>query len=92
MIDLKREQQASLERPRYRYSFIARCFFFTMDVITGKKITLAKAKLIETLASIPYRAWEIRQYGLMTRKYRDDRLVTIARNIVEWGREAQDNE
>ena len=92
MIDLKREQRASLERPRYDYSFIARCFFFTMDIITGSKITLAKVKLIEMLASIPYRAWECRQYGLMTRKYRDDGLVSKARSIMAWGREAQDNE
>jgi len=63
-----------------------------MDLITGKKITLPKAKLIETLASIPYRAWENRQYGLMTRKYKDNSVVQKARDIMLWGREAQDNE
>ncbi len=92
MIDLKKEQQASLNRPRYKYSFIAKFFFLSMDLVTGKKITLAKAKLIETLASIPYRAWENRQYKRMTRQYKDDKLVNKARNIMTWGREAQDNE
>ena len=63
-----------------------------MDIITGRKITLAKAKLIETLASIPYRSWEIRQYARMTRCYRNRELVQEARKILNWSREAQDNE
>ena len=92
MIDLKKEQKASLNRQRYKYSFAAKLFFFMMDIITGKKVTLAKVKLIETLASIPYRAWEIRQYERMTRKYQDKSFVQNARKIMIWGREAQDNE
>ena len=91
-IDLKKEQAASRERPRYRYSLAARFFFWSMNLITRKKTTLAKAKLIEMLASIPYRSWEFRQYARMTRCYRDPELVQSARNIVMWGRKAQDNE
>lgn len=92
MIDIKKEQKASLTRQRYKYSFAAKVFFFMMDIITGKIVTLAKVKLIETLASIPYRAWEIRQYEQMTRKYKDEGFVQKARKIIIWGREAQDNE
>lgn len=92
MIDLKKEQKASIARQRYKYSIAARFFFFTMDLITGRKITLAKAKLLETLASIPYRAWEIRQYERLTRKYRNESFVQKARKIMIWGRESQDNE
>jgi len=91
-VDLKREQQATLERPRYGYSLAARLFFAKMDLIAGRKTTLAKAKLIEMLASIPYRSWEIRQYARMTRLYRDGTAVERARAIMEWSREAQDNE
>ncbi|MBN2416694.1 hypothetical protein JXO52_12680 [bacterium] len=91
-IDLRGEQEATLARPRYRYSPAARLFFFSMDAVTGKKVTLSKAKLIETLASIPYRSWEIRQYGRLTRWYKKRDLVERAKHIVEWGREAQDNE
>lgn len=91
-IDLKKEHQASRERPRYRYSLAAKGFFLSMDLITGSSITLAKAKLIEILASIPYRSWEIRQYARMTRCYRNRELVQEARRILEWSREAQDNE
>jgi demethoxyubiquinone hydroxylase (CLK1/Coq7/Cat5 family) len=91
-IDLKAEQQASLERPRLKYSAIAKMFFWGMDLITGKQTTVAKAKLIETLASIPYRAWEIRQYAIMTRVYNKLNLVKQSADIMNWSREAQDNE
>jgi len=91
-IDLKKEHKASRERPRYRYSLAAKGFFLSMDLITGRPITLAKAKLIEMLASIPYRSWEVRQYARMTRCYRDQGCVQEARKILNWSREAQDNE
>ena len=90
--DLKKEQKASSARPRYKYSLAARVFFLSMDLITGKKISFPKAKLIEILASIPYRAWETREYERMTRRYGDRALVQEARNIMMWSREAQDNE
>jgi hypothetical protein len=90
--DLKREQQASLARPRYNYSLAARLFFLALDLVAGRKTTLAKAKLLEMLASIPYREWESRQYDRMTRGYQNPGIVQRARQIVAWGREAQDNE
>ena len=91
-LDLKREQYASLTRPQYKYSSAARLFFLAMDVVTGRKTTLAKTKLLEMLASIPYREWETRQYGRMTQAYRNLAVVQQTRQIVTWGREAQDNE
>ena len=91
-IDLERERKASMARPRYHYSLIARLFFLVMDLIAGKKTTLPKAKLIEMLAVIPYRAWENRQYARTTRRYRDQDLVRKSRRILGWSREAQDNE
>jgi hypothetical protein len=91
-LDLKREQHASMARSRYEYSLAARFFFLAMDLVTGQKTTLAKAKLLEILAGIPYREWETRQYGRMTQCYRNLAVVQRARQIVTWGREAQDNE
>jgi ubiquinol oxidase len=91
-LDLKKEQKATSERPRYQYSLAAKVFFFSIDLIAGRTITLSKVKLIEILAGIPYRAWETRQYTRMTRGYRDRALVRDARTIMEWAREAQDNE
>ena len=91
-IDLKKEQQSSLTRPPCKYSRAAKLFFRSMDWITGKKTTLAKAKLIEMLASIPYRAWELRQYARLTGNFRNEDLIKEAREIIAWSREAQDNE
>ena len=91
-VDLKMEQQASRARPRYEYSTVARGFFRSMDVLAGEQTTLAKAKLIEALAPVPYRAWENREYAVMTSHYGDPGRVEQARAIVSWGRAAQDNE
>lgn len=91
-IVLRAEQQATLSRPRYPYSLIARAFFAGMDVLAGKKITLPKAKLLEMLASIPYREWEKHQYARLTRRYRNLDWVREAWRVVSYGRRAQDNE
>jgi hypothetical protein len=91
-IDLKREQEATLARPRYEYSAAAKGFFNSMDVLTGPENTLHKAKVIESLASVPYRAWENRQYRRLTRHYPNPQIVREAKVLMRWGREAQDNE
>jgi len=90
--DLKKEQNASFKRPPYRYSLAAKVFFWSMDLLTGNITTLPKVKLIEILASIPYRSWETRQYARMTQHYRDRTLVQEASEIMRWAREAQDTE
>lgn len=90
--DLKKEQTASRNRPPYSYSFAAKFFFWSMDLLTGTKTTLAKVKLIEILASIPYRSWETRQYTRMTQHYQDRTLVQESGEIMLWAREAQDME
>lgn len=91
-IDLRREQQATLVRPRYAYSSGARLFMRGMDKLAGEEATLPKVRVIESLASIPYRAWENRQYVRLTRHYGDTGLVREAEVILQYGREAQDNE
>ena len=91
-IDLKKEQQNTLNTPRYKYSFMAKVFFAGMDLVAGKKDNLPKAKLLEILASIPYRVWEIRHYVKLTRKFRNIEKVKKAQKVIDWGRDAQDNE
>jgi ubiquinol oxidase len=91
-IDLKKEQQASIARPRYPYSAVARLFVAGMDVLTGKETTLAKAKLVEILATVPYRAWERRGQASLTRHPQDRGFAQAAGAIMRWGREAADNE
>ncbi len=91
-IDLKKEHKATLATPRYKYSAMAKIFFFGMDMVAGKKDDLPKATLLEILASIPYRVWEIRHYLKQTRKYFNQDKVESAQHVIDWGREAQDNE
>ncbi len=91
-IDLQKEQQRTLERTPLNYGAAARFFFFAMDLTAGKKDTLAKAKLLEILACIPYREWEIRQYVRLTFRYFNRQTVDWAQDIITWGRSAQDNE
>jgi len=91
-IDLKKEQISTLNRPRYRYSLMAKIFFISMDIVTGWRITFAKTRVIEILASIPYRAWESHHYARLTRGYRNSKTVAQSRQLVGWSRTAQDNE
>ena len=91
-IDLRKEQQSSLQRPPLNYSVAARFFFFGMDLVAGKKHTLSKAKLLEILACIPYREWELRQYIRLSYNYFNRKKVDWAHDIIDWGRAAQDNE
>jgi hypothetical protein len=92
VIDLKKEQQVTLNTPRYKYSLMAKIFFAAMDLAAGKKDDLPKAKLLEILASIPYRMWEIKHYMKLTRKFRNAKKVEKFQSVVDWGRSAQDNE
>ncbi|MDH3981725.1 MAG: hypothetical protein OES84_02360 [Kiritimatiellaceae bacterium] len=91
-IDLKKEQQLSLKRPCFKYSLPAKFFFASMEMVAGRKNTLAKTLLIELLASIPYRAWELRMYSKLTFGYQNRKTVEKALQIMDWSREAQDNE
>ncbi len=91
-IDVTIEQHATLARPRYRYSAGARIFFRSMDALAGPEDTLPKVRAIESLAPIPYRAWENRQYALLQRHYDDSDLVRRADEVLHYGRFAQDNE
>jgi len=92
MVDLRREQQATLARPRMQYGLKARLLFWGMDLLYGKPLTLRKAQVLEILARIPYQAWEIRQYLRLTRLYEDAASVAWSRRVTSWTRAAQDNE
>ncbi len=91
-IDLKREQEASQARERYPYTWPERVFFAMMEAVAGSRTTLSKVLLVELLASIPYRAWELRMYAKLTLGYKNREAVKKALQIMEWSREAQDNE
>lgn len=91
-VDLRKEQQATLARPHMKYTGMARMLFKAMDAAYGRATVLPKVRLLEVLARIPYQAWETRQYSRLSTQYHRADAVQRAREVIEWGREAQDNE
>jgi len=91
-VDLRKEQEATLARPRAAYGMLARLMFLSMDIFYGRKLTLPKMKFLETLARIPYQAWEIRQYWRLGSGSPDAARRGEAEEVLSWSREAQDNE
>lgn len=75
-----------------RYGPMARALFRSFDLIYGRATTLPKVRLLETLARIPYQAWETRNYSRMSTRYRRPEEVRQAEDVIRWGRAAQDNE
>jgi hypothetical protein len=92
MVDIRKEQCATLRRKKYPYSMMARFFIWLMDSIAGKRTSLSKLKLLELLASIPYREWEKRLYANMTKNYSDHFFVRKCNRMIQWCRQSQDNE
>jgi len=89
---LRREQLATLAAPRRRYSFFARLLFVSMDLFYGRRRTLAKFAVLETVARIPYQIWENAAYRLLTRRHRDTALAHRIHDRIVENREQQDNE
>ena len=89
---LKQEQAKTLAVPRMRYGLLARLLFVSMDILYGRRQTLAKFRVLEIIARMPYQAWENVAYIAITHAHADP---AFARRIFEWVRESrsqQDNE
>ena len=89
---LKKEQEKTLATPRMRYGLLARLLFVSMDLVYGRAKTLAKFRVLEIIARMPYQAWENVAYIAITHAHADP---VFARRIFDWVRESrsqQDNE
>ena len=89
---LKQEQAKTLAASRMRYGLLARLLFVSMDILYGRRKTLAKFRVLEIIARMPYQAWENVAYIAITHAHADP---AFARRIFEWVRESrsqQDNE
>ena len=91
-IDLRKEHEATLARPRMKCGLLARLLFVGMDLLYGRKATLRKMRVLEILARIPYQAWEVRQYRRLDSRFDQDAQRVPAEEVLQWGRDAQDNE
>lgn len=89
---LAAEQETTLASPRRRASLSAKALFSTMDALYGPERSLAKFRVLELVARVPYQAWENVAYVAMTHTARER---TFARRIfdkVRVSRFEQDNE
>ena len=91
-VDLKLEQQATLNTPRIKAGITARILFLLMDLIYGKEASLSKFRVLEIVARMPYTAWEQVSNVAITHTYSDPKFAKdIHRTVVET-REQTDNE
>jgi ubiquinol oxidase len=89
---LVEEQQASLASPRRRYSRSARLLFRIMDVLYGEPRTLAKFRVLELVARVPYQAWENVGYVAVTHTASEPGFARRIFDRVRTSRWEQDNE
>jgi hypothetical protein len=89
---LAEEQQKTFNTPRMKYGLVARMLFRGMDLVYGRKRTLAKFKVLEVIARMPYQAWENLSYAAMTLTYSQPAFARRIFDVVLEAREQQDNE
>jgi ubiquinol oxidase len=90
--ELVAAQQETLQSPRRKYGMLARILFATLDLFYGHERTLAKFKVLELIARVPYQAWEQTAYIAITQV---NQRVGLARRIYDRvieTRSQQDNE
>ena len=91
-LELKREQQKSLESPRRRYGLLGRILFIFMDLGYGRKRNLSKFKVLEIIARVPYQTWEHVAYIAMTHTYKTPGFARRIFDFIAESRAQQDNE
>lgn len=96
-LDLRREQERTLETPLMKINFILKMLIVTMDLFYGRKRTLPKFRLLEILARYPYWAWENGSYHRLSKmqtayKMASPETTDQYLELIEIGRESQDNE
>ncbi len=91
-LDLKSEQQKTLNSPRHRYGFLASLLFVSMDLFYGRNKTMSKFKVLEVIARVPYQSWEHVAYIAMTHTYGAPHFARRIFDFVKESRDQQDNE
>jgi ubiquinol oxidase len=89
---LREAQRQTLTQPRRRPGVAAKGLFLTMDLLYGRPRTLAKFKVLEIVARVPYQAWEQVAYIALTHRYNKLRFAQRIFDRVAESRAQQDNE
>ena len=90
--ELLAAQQETLASPRRRASLAAKGLFAVMDIVYGRERTLAKFRVLEVIARVPYQAWEHVAYVAVTHNYSEPRFARRIFDRVAESRAQQDNE
>lgn len=90
--DLVAAQRETLASARRRYSLSARALFAVMDRLYGTERTLAKFRVLELVARVPYQAWENVAYVTVTHTSRQTGFARRVFDTVRLARWEQDNE
>jgi hypothetical protein len=86
------QQRLTLASPRRRYAIAARLLFLAMDALYGRRRSLAKFKVLEIVARVPYQAWEQVAYIALTHRYTRLDFAKRVFDRVNESRAQQDNE
>ena len=90
--DLRKAQQRTLNTLRMRYGLLARMMFKPVDLLYGKHGSFTKFAMLETIARVPYQAWERMGYWAV---HKHASPSTLAKRVFERivdARSDQDNE
>jgi ubiquinol oxidase len=90
--DLCAAQRQTLEAPRLRYGPLSRLLFRTLDLVYGEERSLAKFRVLEVLARVPYQCWERVAYAAVGHTSRQPAFARRIFDRVEESRHQQDNE
>lgn len=91
-LDLRAEQAKTLASPRMKAGPPARALFATMDLLYGRRATLAKFRVLEVVARVPYIAWEEVAYVAITHTHATPDFAHRIHDEVQAVRKQQDNE
>jgi len=89
---LRAQQERTLARPRRKYSIAARLLFGLMDVVYGRDASLAKYRVLEIVARVPYQAWENVAYVAVTHTSDTPQFARDIHDRIVETRAQQDNE
>jgi len=90
--ELRLQQTETLGRPRRSYSLAAKGLFKTMDLFYGRAASLAKYRVLEIVARVPYQAWENVAYVAITHTSDQPDFAREIHDRVVEARAQQDNE
>jgi ubiquinol oxidase len=90
--ELAATQAVTLETPRRRYGLGGKSLFALLNAVYGKERTLAKFKVIELVARVPYQAWEQVSYIAITHTHESPDFARRVFDRVTESRAQEDNE